>query len=127
PEHVDDEDDKEEEKVDEMKGDDKGCLETRTGKMQIPIPTTPRSPRINLSSEKKITQEFTNTISLLTSITSKYLHEQRRISNDDAPPEGEKRVKRQKTSKSSNSVRGSSSKHSTKDSTTYVSKQQHQQ
>ncbi|GKA04009.1 hypothetical protein Tco_0676790, partial [Tanacetum coccineum] len=46
---------------------------------------------------------------------------------DDAPPEGEKRVKRHKTSKSLNSARGSSSKKLGKDSTTYVSKQQHQQ
>ncbi|GJS24121.1 hypothetical protein Tco_0452753 [Tanacetum coccineum] len=38
---------------------------------------------------------------------------------DDAPPEGEKRVKRHKASKSSKSARGSSSKHSAKDSTTY--------
>ncbi|GJY43065.1 hypothetical protein Tco_0431278 [Tanacetum coccineum] len=43
---------------------------------------------------------------------------------DDAPPEGEKRVKRHKTSKSSKSARGSSSKRSAKDSTSYVSKQQ---
>ncbi|GJX43461.1 hypothetical protein Tco_0260137 [Tanacetum coccineum] len=42
----------------------------------------------------------------------------------DAPPEGEKRVKRHKASKSSKSTRGSSSKQSAKDSTTYVSKQQ---
>ncbi|GJW43395.1 hypothetical protein Tco_0072194 [Tanacetum coccineum] len=41
---------------------------------------------------------------------------------DDAPLEGEKRVKRHKASKSSKSARGSSSKHSAKDSTTYVSK-----
>ncbi|GJZ11537.1 hypothetical protein Tco_0546296 [Tanacetum coccineum] len=48
--------------------------------------------------------------------------------DDDAPPEGEKRVKRQKTSKSfSKSVRGSSSKQSVKDSTTYVSKKQQQE
>ncbi|GJY23267.1 hypothetical protein Tco_0396925 [Tanacetum coccineum] len=44
--------------------------------------------------------------------------------DDDAPPEGEKRVKRSKTSKRSKSTRDSSSKHSRKDSTTYVSKQQ---
>ncbi|GJZ10688.1 hypothetical protein Tco_0545447 [Tanacetum coccineum] len=43
---------------------------------------------------------------------------------DDAPPEGEKRVKNQKASKSSKYTRGSLSKHSAKDSTTYVSKQQ---
>nr|GEW96979.1 retrovirus-related Pol polyprotein from transposon TNT 1-94 [Tanacetum cinerariifolium] len=46
---------------------------------------------------------------------------------DDAPLEGEKRVRRHKASKSSKSARGSSSKHSAKDSTTYVSKQQQQQ
>ncbi|GJY81105.1 hypothetical protein Tco_0493856 [Tanacetum coccineum] len=46
--------------------------------------------------------------------------------DDDAPPEGEKRVKRSKTTKRSKSARGSSSKHSRKDSTTYVSKQQSQ-
>nr|GFA13345.1 hypothetical protein [Tanacetum cinerariifolium] len=40
---------------------------------------------------------------------------------------GEKRVKIHKASKSSKSARGYSSKHSTKDSTTYVSKQQQQQ
>ncbi|GJY61882.1 hypothetical protein Tco_0462539 [Tanacetum coccineum] len=45
----------------------------------------------------------------------------------DAPPDGEKRVKRHKTSKSSKSARGSSSKQSAKNSTTYVSKQQQQQ
>nr|GEW68329.1 hypothetical protein [Tanacetum cinerariifolium] len=46
---------------------------------------------------------------------------------DDAPPNGEKRVKRHKASKSLKSARGSSSKHSAKDSTSYVSKQQQQQ
>nr|GEY44997.1 reverse transcriptase domain-containing protein [Tanacetum cinerariifolium] len=46
---------------------------------------------------------------------------------DDAPPEGEKIVKRHKASKLSKSTRGSSSKHSAKDSITYVSKQQQQQ
>ncbi|GJV12539.1 hypothetical protein Tco_1354080 [Tanacetum coccineum] len=46
--------------------------------------------------------------------------------DDDAPPEGEKRVKSSKKSKISKSARGSSSKHSRKDSTTYVSKQQSQ-
>ncbi|GJT43057.1 hypothetical protein Tco_0951772 [Tanacetum coccineum] len=46
---------------------------------------------------------------------------------DDAPPKGEKRVKRHKAPKRSKSARGFSSKHSTKDSTTYVSKQQQQQ
>ncbi|GKB95893.1 hypothetical protein Tco_0982030 [Tanacetum coccineum] len=46
---------------------------------------------------------------------------------DDASSEGEKRVKRHKASKISKSARGSSPKHSAKDSTTYVSKQQQQQ
>ncbi|GKE26199.1 hypothetical protein Tco_1441583 [Tanacetum coccineum] len=46
--------------------------------------------------------------------------------DDDAPPEGEKRVKRSKMTKRLKSARGSSSKHSRKDSTTYVSKQQSQ-
>ncbi|GJR61537.1 hypothetical protein Tco_1503699 [Tanacetum coccineum] len=46
--------------------------------------------------------------------------------DDDAPLEGEKRVKMSKKSKRSKSVRGSSSKNSRKDSTTYVSKQQSQ-
>ncbi|GJZ17606.1 hypothetical protein Tco_0553729, partial [Tanacetum coccineum] len=48
--------------------------------------------------------------------------------DDDAPTEGEKRVKRHKVSKSSKSARGSSSKRSAKESITYVTKQQqHQQ
>ncbi|GKC99378.1 hypothetical protein Tco_1169653 [Tanacetum coccineum] len=43
---------------------------------------------------------------------------------DDVPPKGEKRVKRYKTSNSSKSARGSSSKRSAKYSTSYVSKKQ---
>ncbi|GJR10414.1 hypothetical protein Tco_0793066 [Tanacetum coccineum] len=43
--------------------------------------------------------------------------------DDDAPLEGEKRVKRRKMSKRSKSARDSSSKHSRKDSTTYVQKE----
>ncbi|GJS40945.1 putative reverse transcriptase domain-containing protein [Tanacetum coccineum] len=213
PEHFDDDDDKEEEKVDEKEGNEMCSLEIRTKKMQTPIPKIPRSPRINLSSDKNIVQELTDTISLSTPTTSKDPHKQRRISSkyshlpsalrrmcrhqgymikdmerniieelfknyvqnnviqvhsttitstettsstdlqqqlylkmksnpqdqandsalwdvlkhDDAPPEGEKRVKRQKNSKSLKFVRGSSSKRLVKDSTTYVSKQQHQQ
>ncbi|GJZ89787.1 hypothetical protein Tco_0661714 [Tanacetum coccineum] len=46
---------------------------------------------------------------------------------DDAPLEGEKRVKRHKASKSSKSTGGSSSKHSANDFMTYVSKQQQQE
>ncbi|GKD75660.1 hypothetical protein Tco_1333942, partial [Tanacetum coccineum] len=40
----DDDENKEEKKDDEI-----GSLENRTKKMQTPIPTTPRSPRISLS------------------------------------------------------------------------------
>ncbi|GJT56136.1 hypothetical protein Tco_0991190 [Tanacetum coccineum] len=172
PKYVDDDDD--EEKVDEEKDVDMGSLETRTEEMQTPIPTPPRSTSINLSSNKNITQELTNTVSLPTATTSKTPHSKRCISKvhdlvyqefnaqepkiieelfknyvqrnvikvhptittstettssadqDDAPPEGEKRVKRHKALKSSKSARGSLSKHSAKDSTTYVSKKQQQ-
>ncbi|GJV06696.1 putative reverse transcriptase domain-containing protein [Tanacetum coccineum] len=54
PEHVNDDDDKEEEKVDEKEGDEMGSLETRTEEMQTIIPTTPRSLRKILSSDKNI-------------------------------------------------------------------------
>ncbi|GJR69160.1 hypothetical protein Tco_0015225 [Tanacetum coccineum] len=236
PKYVDDDDDKQEEKVDEKEGNEMGSLEIRTEKMQTPIPITPRSSRINLSSDKNIVQELTDTVSLSTPTTSKAPHKQRHISskynhlpgalrrmcrlqgymiknmdqkcvttdyfwkthkkvdqvlyeiipqiaeratddliennlkpciaeiiikdvhpttttstdttssadlkkqlylkmkkilqdraNDIALWEGEKRIKRQKISKSSKSVRGSSLKRSVKDSTTYVSKQQQQQ
>ncbi|GJZ68183.1 hypothetical protein Tco_0631423, partial [Tanacetum coccineum] len=156
PEHVDDDDD--EEKVDETKDAEMGSLETRTKEMQTPIPTTPRSPRKILSSDKNIDQELTDTVLTPTATTSKDPHSKRCISSkyshlpgalrricrrqgddgihsqrhddhqeDDAPPEGEKRVKLHKASKSLKSASGSSSKHSSKDSTTYVFKQQQQQ
>ncbi|GJU01527.1 integrase, catalytic region, zinc finger, CCHC-type containing protein [Tanacetum coccineum] len=79
PEYIDDDDD--EEKVDEEKDVDTGSLETRTGEMQTPIPTLPRSPRINLSSDKNITQELTDIVPLPTVTTSKTSHSKRRISN----------------------------------------------
>nr|GEU31914.1 hypothetical protein [Tanacetum cinerariifolium] len=47
--------------------------------------------------------------------------------DDDAPPKGEKRVKRSKESKRSKSATRFFVKHSRKDSTTYVSKQHNQQ
>ncbi|GJS81146.1 hypothetical protein Tco_0747687 [Tanacetum coccineum] len=137
PEVVDDDDDNKEEKKDEKKGDEIDSLENRTEKMQTLIPTTPRSSRINLASDKNIAQELMDIVSLSTPTTSKDSHKKICISSkynhlpralqDDATPEGEKRVKRYKTSKSSKSARASSSKQSAKDSTTYVSKQQHQQ
>nr|GEX86216.1 hypothetical protein [Tanacetum cinerariifolium] len=104
-EYVKDDDVKEEEKVDEGEGDEMGSLEIRTEKMQTPIPTTLRSPRINLSSDKNIVQDLMSIRSLSTPTTSKDPHKQRRISSkddafhskhhddhqdDDAPPEGRK-------------------------------------
>ncbi|GJX44188.1 hypothetical protein Tco_0260864 [Tanacetum coccineum] len=185
PKVVVDDDDNKEEKKDEKEGDEMGSLETRTEKMKTPITTTPGSHRINLSLDKNIAQEFTDTVSLSTATTSKDPHKKQHISSkynhlpgalgrmctfhpttntsieitsladlqqqlylkmksnlqyqandptlwdvlkqDDAPSEGEKRVKRHKTSKSSKSARGSSSKRSAKDSITYVSKQQQQE
>ncbi|GJZ68187.1 hypothetical protein Tco_0631427 [Tanacetum coccineum] len=55
PEHVDDDDEKDAKKADEEEGGEKGSLETRTEKMQTPIPTLSRSPRTILSSDKNIT------------------------------------------------------------------------
>ncbi|GJT12794.1 retrovirus-related pol polyprotein from transposon TNT 1-94 [Tanacetum coccineum] len=52
-------------------------------------------------------------------------HDEHQANN--APPEGEKRLKRSKGLKRSKSARGSPSKHSSKDFTKYVSKQQSQQ
>ncbi|GJS82679.1 hypothetical protein Tco_0749220 [Tanacetum coccineum] len=80
PEHVDHDDD-DEENVDEKKDAKMGSLETRTEEMQTPIPTTPRSPRTILSSDKNITQELTDTVSLPTVTTSKNPHSKRRISS----------------------------------------------
>ncbi|GKC01453.1 hypothetical protein Tco_0987589 [Tanacetum coccineum] len=60
-EHVDDIDDKEEAKVDEKEGNEMGSLEIRTEKMRTPISTTPISPRINLSLDKNIARELTDT------------------------------------------------------------------
>ncbi|GKA68418.1 putative reverse transcriptase domain-containing protein, partial [Tanacetum coccineum] len=206
PEYVDD-DDKEEEKVDAEEGNEMGSLEIRTEKMQTPIPTTLRSPRINLSSDKNIIQELKqrrisskynhlpdiHEITLIPQITERatddliennlkpciaetiiedrdafrskvhdlvskefnshapqiieelfkqYVQNNMKrslqdrandialwevLKHDDAPPKGEKILKRQKTSKSSKSARGSLSKRTTKDFTTYVFKQQQQQ
>ncbi|GJW72429.1 hypothetical protein Tco_0129346 [Tanacetum coccineum] len=56
-------------------------LETRAEKMLTPISTIPRSPRINLSSDKNIAQELTDIASLSTATTSKDSHKQRRISS----------------------------------------------
>ncbi|GJT86074.1 hypothetical protein Tco_1067791 [Tanacetum coccineum] len=80
PEVVDDDENKEEKK-NEKKDDVMGSLENRNEKMQTPIPTTPRSPRINLSSDKNIAQELTDTVSLSTATTSKDPHKKKCISS----------------------------------------------
>ncbi|GKC49775.1 hypothetical protein Tco_1072520 [Tanacetum coccineum] len=77
----DDDDNNKKEKKDEKEGDEMGSLETMTEKMQTPIPTTPRSPRINLSSDKNIAKELTNIVSLSTPTTSKDSHKKRCISS----------------------------------------------
>ncbi|GJU28769.1 hypothetical protein Tco_1167390 [Tanacetum coccineum] len=74
PEHVDENDDKDEEKVDKEEGGEIGSLETRTEEMQTPIPIKLRSPRTILSSEKNITQEFTDTVPIPTITTSNTPH-----------------------------------------------------
>ncbi|GJR19313.1 hypothetical protein Tco_0967840 [Tanacetum coccineum] len=64
-----------------------------------------------------------------TSCRDDYFHSQRHDDHqeDDAPPEGEKRVKRRKTSKSPKPARGYSSKQLAKESTSYLTKQRRQQ
>ncbi|GJR47146.1 hypothetical protein Tco_1315249 [Tanacetum coccineum] len=74
-------DDDDSEKKDEKKDDEMDSLENRTEKMQTPIPTTPRSPRITLSSDKNIVQELTDTVSLSTATTSKYPQKEIHISS----------------------------------------------
>ncbi|GKE03548.1 hypothetical protein Tco_1395566, partial [Tanacetum coccineum] len=81
PELVDDDADIEEEKKDEKKYDEMGSLDIRTEKMQTPIPTPPRFPRIILSSDKNINQELTVTVSPLTTTSSKDPHKKRHIFN----------------------------------------------
>ncbi|GJW76101.1 hypothetical protein Tco_0137783 [Tanacetum coccineum] len=74
PENIDDDDEKYIEKVDEEEGGETGSLETRTEEMQTPIPTTLRSPRTILSSDKNISQELTETVPLPTITTSNTSH-----------------------------------------------------
>nr|GEW76099.1 hypothetical protein [Tanacetum cinerariifolium] len=56
-------------------------LDNRAEKMQTPIPTPPRSSRINLSSDKEIFQELTKTVSPSTTTISKDPQPKRRISS----------------------------------------------
>ncbi|GJR62946.1 retrovirus-related pol polyprotein from transposon TNT 1-94 [Tanacetum coccineum] len=79
PEYVDN--DYDEENVAEKKDADMGSLETRTEEMQTPIPTPPRSSRTILSSDKNITQELTDIVTLPTATTSKTPHSKRHISS----------------------------------------------
>ncbi|GKD64253.1 hypothetical protein Tco_1306361 [Tanacetum coccineum] len=81
PEHVDDDDDKDDEKVEEDEGGEMGSLETRTEETQKTIPTSSRSPRTILSSDKNITQELTDTIPLPTTTTSQTSHSKCGISS----------------------------------------------
>nr|GEW53173.1 retrovirus-related Pol polyprotein from transposon TNT 1-94 [Tanacetum cinerariifolium] len=81
PEFVVDDDDNEEEKKNEKKDDEMGSLEIKTEKMQTPIPTPPRSPRIILSLDKNINQELTVTESPSTITSSKDPQKKRHISN----------------------------------------------
>ncbi|GJW60922.1 hypothetical protein Tco_0110257, partial [Tanacetum coccineum] len=99
PEHVDDDDENEKEKKHEKKDDvedkdnadhtdhalvgtqEMGSLEIRKEQTQTPIPTPSRSPRINLSLDKKIVQELTDTASPSTATTSKDPYKKRRISS----------------------------------------------
>ncbi|GKC33481.1 hypothetical protein Tco_1040775, partial [Tanacetum coccineum] len=78
---------------------------------------------------KVLKRKFEKSSASNTSCRDDDIHSQRHDDHqeDDAPPKGEKRVKRHKISKSSKSARGSLSKHSAKDFTTYVSNQQQQQ
>ncbi|GJW62243.1 hypothetical protein Tco_0111578 [Tanacetum coccineum] len=57
-------DDNKEEKKDEKEDNEIGSLEIRTEKMQTQIPIIPRSPRINLSSDKNIAQELTDNMEM---------------------------------------------------------------
>nr|GEW74340.1 hypothetical protein [Tanacetum cinerariifolium] len=94
PEIVDD-DDEEEEKKDDKKDDDNddhddhalvrnkatGSSEVRNEKMQTPIPSPLRSSRINLSSDKTISQELIDTISPTPATTSQDQSKEKRISS----------------------------------------------
>ncbi|GKC64357.1 hypothetical protein Tco_1096955 [Tanacetum coccineum] len=100
-----------------------GSSKTRNEQMQTPIPTPPKSPRINLSSDKAPLQELTDTHATTSEVVRKRLKEKskktsapldtfrpkasRMRDQDNHPddnPEGEKSCKRQKTTKGSSSV-----------------------
>ncbi|GJS25283.1 retrovirus-related pol polyprotein from transposon TNT 1-94 [Tanacetum coccineum] len=104
-------DDYDEEKAAEKKDADMGCLETRTEEMQTAIPTPPRSPRTILSSNKNITQELTDIVTLLTATTSKTI-----ISTDVSKitrkqsKTGKRRHENQKSTKRSQRIKAEAKK-----------------
>ncbi|GKA62004.1 hypothetical protein Tco_0761523 [Tanacetum coccineum] len=145
PKHVDDDDDKDKEKVDEEEGGEIEVTDLVSQEFNAQAPKIIEELFKNYvqSNMKRSLQDQANDLALWEVLKCKFeksstsytscrdddIHSQRHDDHqeDDAPPEGEKRVKRHKTSKSLKSVRGSMSKHSAKYSTTYVSKQQQQQ
>ncbi|GKD05503.1 hypothetical protein Tco_1180477, partial [Tanacetum coccineum] len=94
-------------------------------KMKISLQYQANEPVLWEVLKRKFEKSSTSNTSCMDDDIYSHRHDDRQ--EDNAPPEGEKRVKRRKASKSSKSTRGSSSKHSAKDFTTYVSKQQQQQ
>ncbi|GJY57267.1 hypothetical protein Tco_0456382 [Tanacetum coccineum] len=157
PEHVDDDDDKkkvDEKKDDEMGSfetrtegmqtpipttprshrtllsSDNNITQELMDTVSLPTATTSKEPH----SKRRISSKYSHLPGVLHRMCRRQGYKIKNMERkhedhqeDDAPPEGEKRVKRHKTSKSLKSVRGSSSKQSGKDSTTYVSKQQQQE
>ncbi|GJV10775.1 hypothetical protein Tco_1352316 [Tanacetum coccineum] len=126
---VDDDEKKDDDKHDDAKDDDdhndQSLIRTRrmvsskirTEKMQTPIPSPPRSPMTDLSSDKEISEELMVSDTPMPKAPSQdpvQPTSSRHINlpriGDNAPPEGEKGAKRQKTSRSSKSARGCSSK-----------------
>ncbi|GKC39810.1 hypothetical protein Tco_1052194 [Tanacetum coccineum] len=144
PKHVDD-DDKDKEKVDEEEGGEIEVPDLVSQEFNAQAPKIIEEIFKNYvqSNMKRSLQDQANDLALWEVLKCKFeksstyntscrdddIHSQRHDDHqeDDALPEGEKRVKRHNTSKSLKSVRGSTSKHSAKYSTTYVSKQQQQQ
>nr|GEZ54212.1 hypothetical protein [Tanacetum cinerariifolium] len=81
PKHVDDDDDKDVEKIDEEEGGEMGSLETRTEKMQTPISTPSSLPRTILSSDKNIT----TTTRMRSMVEETIIDEDEVISKDETP------------------------------------------
>ncbi|GKB47221.1 hypothetical protein Tco_0897974 [Tanacetum coccineum] len=123
PETVDDDDDKnrkemKDDKKDDVNDDDvnddhtdhslektqeTGSLESRKEKMQTPISSPYRSPMTNLSLDKIISMELTDTVSPTPDTTSQGHSKHTSINTkdlpDNAPPEGEKGAKRKMPNK----------------------------